>query len=47
MDKLGDYFYELYDIMSEILSGIFLVNIENELIYIDVYLNIKKFFNDL
>lgn len=46
-DKSGDHLHELYDITSEISSGIFSVNIENELIYIDAYLNIKKLSNDL
>lgn len=47
IDKLGGFFYELIEIMVYILSGMFLVNSENELIYIDNKWNINKFFNDL
>lgn len=39
-DKSGDYIYELTEITGQILSGIFLVNSENKLIYIDKYLYI-------
>lgn len=46
-DKSGDHLHELYVITSQISSGPFSVNTENELIYIDTYLNIKKLSNDL
>lgn len=47
IDKSGDSLHELTDITWSVLSGIFSVNSENELIYIDTYLNIKKLSNDL
>lgn len=47
IDKSGDSLHELTDITWSVLSGIFSVNSENELIYIDTYLNIKKLTNDL
>lgn len=46
-DKSGDHLQELYDITNQISSGIFSVNIKDELIYIDTYLDIKKLPNDL
>lgn len=46
-DKSGAYLHELTELSDQSLCGIFSVNSENELIYIDINFNIKKLSNDL
>lgn len=46
IDKSGNYLHALTEITGQLFSRTFSVNSENELIYIDKYLNINKLSND-